>query len=142
MDWIGSQDLVTTSISVLWLPSLSQSPGQINQTEGNADFQYFRGQNHNDAFFFSHEGGHKGSVWHGLETVHPQNELVPSMWEGPFIKAKRTQMVLNRSCSDPTQRHCQAVSDSEISSTSAGKVTQVPEKVTQSLQGSDTAVRC
>ena len=81
------------------------------------------------------------SVCHGLETVHPQNEAVPSMWEGPFIKAKRTQMVLNRSCSDPTQRHRQAVSDSGISSTTAGKVTQVPEKVAQSLQGSDTAVR-
>lgn len=45
----------------------------------------------------------KGSVWHGLETVHPQNELVPSMWEGPFIKAKRTQMVLDRFISSPTQ---------------------------------------
>ena len=40
---------------------------RADQSEGNADFQYFRMQNHNDTFFFSHEGGHKGKCvpWPG-----------------------------------------------------------------------------
>ena len=141
MDWLGSQDLVATSISVPWPSSHSQSPGQINQ-RGMQIFSTFECKITMTHSSFLMKEVTKVSVCHGLETVHPQNESVPSMWEGPFIKAKRTQMVLNRSCSDPTQRHRQAVSDSEISSTTAGKVTQVPEKVAQSLQGSDTAVRC
>lgn len=144
MGWPVSQDLMTTAISVPWLPGVTDSveSRSINATgtDRNADCQHFRGKRTMMPFYFlTKKTMRESTLWHG-SCVSTRGFSPTADANVPLSKPTEPKIVLHKSCSDPTQGHREAVSGSGTSFIAAEeKVAQVSEKPSQ---GSNTPVRC